>query len=452
MSVALMAVALGCGGTGTGGGNADGGAGDGGAGLDRDGDGLTDEEEGNLGTDPDNPDSDGDGLSDGDEVDLGTDPLDPDSDGDGIPDGDEVAIGTDPLDPTDDSCAGDQAAADLIKQPADIIIMIDTSGSMGGEADAVEARINDDLAGNLESAGVDYKIIMIADFPPDDGGNANDPTLCIGPPLAPQNCSNITTPKPTNGADFFHYDAHVDSRDSLVVAIDEFDDPAGDEGPTSGAGQITGGWGTLLRTDSRKFFMEISDDNANGTYDADEFDTEIKAHYAAMYPAADPLDYVFHSIIGIEANPAGGAWPATEPRRNGTCGQGAVNNGSVYQDLSIMTEGLRFPLCDNDDFDAIFSAIADDVVAGVTLPCSYTPNSTGNGSIDLDKSAVVFEPSDGSGLESLTRVPNAGACVDGGYYLDTVDFVLCPATCDRVRADDAGKVTLRVGCGDVVVD
>jgi len=67
---------------------------------DADGDGLTDEEEYNLGTDETDPDTDGDGLSDGDEVDVhGTDPLLTDTDGDGVSDGAEVVAGTDPLDP-----------------------------------------------------------------------------------------------------------------------------------------------------------------------------------------------------------------------------------------------------------------------------------------------------------------------------------------------------------------
>ena len=53
-----------------------GGGGGGGESLDSDGDGLTDAEEAELGTDPDNADSDGDLYSDYDEVELGTDPLD----------------------------------------------------------------------------------------------------------------------------------------------------------------------------------------------------------------------------------------------------------------------------------------------------------------------------------------------------------------------------------------
>lgn len=44
-------------------------------------------------------DSDGDGLSDEEERRLGTNPFDPDTDHDGYPDGLEVALGSDPLDP-----------------------------------------------------------------------------------------------------------------------------------------------------------------------------------------------------------------------------------------------------------------------------------------------------------------------------------------------------------------
>ena len=65
---------------------------------DSDGDGLTDIEEKNIGTDPHNPDTDGDGLSDGEEhFNTKTDPLDPDTDDDGLNDGKEIEIGTDPL-------------------------------------------------------------------------------------------------------------------------------------------------------------------------------------------------------------------------------------------------------------------------------------------------------------------------------------------------------------------
>ena len=72
--------------------------------VDSDGDGLSDEYELRIGTEPMNPDTDGDGLKDGEEVLIyKTDPLNPDSDYDGLKDGEEVKkYKTDPLDPDTD--------------------------------------------------------------------------------------------------------------------------------------------------------------------------------------------------------------------------------------------------------------------------------------------------------------------------------------------------------------
>ncbi|CAN5574786.1 hypothetical protein BH09CHL1_BH09CHL1_24560 [soil metagenome] len=66
--------------------------------LDTDGDGVTDVNETNAGTDLNSKDTDQDGLYDWDEPNVyGTDPLNPDTDGDGDDDGLEVYSGTDPL-------------------------------------------------------------------------------------------------------------------------------------------------------------------------------------------------------------------------------------------------------------------------------------------------------------------------------------------------------------------
>lgn len=65
--------------------------------VDTDKDGLTDEEEAALRTDPLLADTDADGLSDQEEVRVwGSDPLNKDTDGDGFEDGMEVRAGYDP--------------------------------------------------------------------------------------------------------------------------------------------------------------------------------------------------------------------------------------------------------------------------------------------------------------------------------------------------------------------
>ncbi|MCP3962159.1 MAG: hypothetical protein GY719_30315 [bacterium] len=73
---------------------------------DPDGDGLSNLEEFQAGTDLFDPDTDGDGLLDGEEGGFGTDPLLFDTDGDGLSDGLEIATGSDPLDPSSVSLAG----------------------------------------------------------------------------------------------------------------------------------------------------------------------------------------------------------------------------------------------------------------------------------------------------------------------------------------------------------
>jgi|WetSurMetagenome_2_1015567.scaffolds.fasta_scaffold68112_2 hypothetical protein len=66
--------------------------------TDSDLDGLTNDEEKKLGTDPEKSDTDNDGLLDKDEINIyKTDPLKADTDGDGKTDGYEARHRTDPL-------------------------------------------------------------------------------------------------------------------------------------------------------------------------------------------------------------------------------------------------------------------------------------------------------------------------------------------------------------------
>jgi len=62
--------------------------------TDSDNDGLSDDDEADLGTDSNNADTDGDQLDDGEELVSNGDPLRPDTDGDGLLDGVEYALGT----------------------------------------------------------------------------------------------------------------------------------------------------------------------------------------------------------------------------------------------------------------------------------------------------------------------------------------------------------------------
>lgn len=410
---------------------------------DRDGDGLPDVRETELGTDPDDTDSDDDGLTDGDEVMRGSDPLVWDTDGDGVPDGDEIFLGTDPT-MMDSACADTSAEATVVRVPVDIIITIDSSGSMDGEIDAVQRNIDDNLAAILEAGGVDYRVILIGAYP----------DICIGMPLS--GIADCARPPaaPISGERFFHYERSIASTNSFARILETYDTP-----DPNGVAPM--GWGGLLRPDATVAFMEISDDDSAMRYT--DFDTQLLALSAEHFGTAEMRDYRWHSIIGMVANdPPDAAWLPTDPVMRTNCTPGSAGFAADYQELSILTGGLRFPLCNNDSFDVIFRQIAEDVVRGAALGCSYEPTRPPGGeSPDFDRVVVVYEPGPdapgGAVPRSLRRVADLSACAGGGdYYVADLRIELCPDTCAVVEDDAAGSLAVHVACeqrcGDGTVD
>ncbi len=113
--------------------------------VDSDNDGLSDDLEDQICTDPDDADTDDDGILDGDEnldhdTDIGladneTDPCNPDTDGDGILDGTEVGLTTDDIGPdTDTDVFVPDADPNTTTDPLDSDS--DNDGESDGEEDA----------------------------------------------------------------------------------------------------------------------------------------------------------------------------------------------------------------------------------------------------------------------------------------------------------------------------
>ena len=111
--------------------------------TDTDRDGLTDDEEALLGTDPSNPDTDSDALADGDEVRRGTDPNNQYSDDDSLSDGDEVLeYDTDPLmDDTDGD--GYDDGYEIFRMASDPLVF-DTDADGDGLLSTAEFRFGTD--------------------------------------------------------------------------------------------------------------------------------------------------------------------------------------------------------------------------------------------------------------------------------------------------------------------
>jgi hypothetical protein len=124
--------------------------------TDSDSDGLSDDREAVLGTDPHNPDSDADGLNDGDEVARKTNPLLVDSDGEGLKDGDEVNLyRTNPLVKDTDKDALSDKVEVIFKHTDPLNPDTDGDGlSDGREAGATGLGTNP-LEADTDGGGVD---------------------------------------------------------------------------------------------------------------------------------------------------------------------------------------------------------------------------------------------------------------------------------------------------------
>lgn len=118
-------------------------------------------------------DSDGDGLSDEQETALGTDPTKDDTDDDGVSDLAEVSYGSDPLDDTDTIPADDfyvvlpyvpddevlrTLTFDTAIQKADILFLLDLSGSMSGEMSNIKNNLAGTIVPGIEAAIPDAAI------------------------------------------------------------------------------------------------------------------------------------------------------------------------------------------------------------------------------------------------------------------------------------------------------
>lgn len=360
------------------------------------------------------------------------------------------------LDP-DSACAAQSAAATLAKKPVDIIILIDNSGSMTAEITGVEKNINQNFAQIIESSGIDYRVILIAR----QGSATNGQSICIEAPLSGIPAGGCATPpaQPVdNPPKFYHYNVEVASRDSICKAINGFTKPDLD-------GKAPNGWQEWLRPDSYKTFIEITDDGVgcslNGTSYQDSnsvnggtaaaalMDQSILALSPMHFGTAQERNYAWYSIVAMSYNdPPTKPWDPADPITTGECPT-AANPGTGWQALSVLTNALRFPICDTTSYDVVFQAIANGVIAGSKVACDFpVPPPPMGQMVDLNTVEVQYTPAGMGAATNLKKVADLASCAADSFYLDVVakQVYLCPETCTVVQKDDAAKIDVLFAC------
>lgn len=330
-----------------------------------------------------------------------------------------------------ESCVSQSQEATLKKKPVDVIFVIDNSGSMANEIKAVQDNINKSFADIIGNSGLDYRVIMISAH-----GASSNYRICVSSPLSGTTCSPIPA-QPALTDKFKQYSVTIGSKDSLSRALATY-------AAQDGFKLAPGGWSQWLRSAAAKVFVEITDDNQSGL-SAAQFDASLLALPGGQFGTAAKRNYVFHSIIGVAAKAvATAAYEPNEPIVGGKCNT-AVNTGSVYQDLSKLTGGLRFPVCASTGYDAVFKRIADGIVEGTAIECEFAipPNP----SIDRTTLQVEYTPGGGGAKQVFDLAKTQAACAADRVYIEGDTVHLCPAACTTVQGDPGAKLGVLWGCG-----
>jgi hypothetical protein len=353
---------------------------------------------------------------------VNTSPAAPlDSDDDGLLDSTELAIGTDPNSP-DSPCVTEVYTAGLQSRPIDIIFVIDNSGSMREEIEAIEANINANFAAIMDAAQIDYRVIMVTQH---GEGNAFDAAVCISAPLSGTSCAPIPD-SPVESNRFFHFDTKISSDDSFSKILSTYS-----------------GWSSWLRDDAFKVFIGFSDDNS--AMNPERFEASLLALEPPQFGVPGGRNYVWHSVVGLwPREPSDSAYGPNEALQNFVC-QTAENSGDAYQKLSIVTGGLRYPVCNTDTYDAIFRAAAVEIIDDATISCSLRRLSAPDG-FGVDDSRTALELTAGGTTRTITRVNAMGDCVSNGFYITDYSLELCPTLCAQVEGLDSGTLRAVASC------
>lgn len=284
-----------------------------------------------------------------------------------------------------EECASATVEATSTVRPVDIVWVIDSSGSMGNEAERVQAHMND-FAARILAEGIDPRVVVIT------------------------SSEYVRVPDPL-GSDATHFrfiDDHVGSNAPLEKLIEHY-----------------AAYADFLRPEAVTHFVAVTDDESD--LPADGFDSTMSAHF--MRP------YTFHAIAS--------------PDVMGHECDGAAAVGRQYYDLAGRTGGQRISICTDDwtaVFDTLVTAIVEAAPLPCNFALPDPPDGM---TLDPRRVNVIYTASDGTSqaLRYVGGADSCGA--SGWYYDDPTapsEIRLCEGTCAIVGADTMGRIDVALGC------
>jgi hypothetical protein len=315
--------------------------------------------------------------------------------------------GTKPVTPDDgeNKCAGIRQDAPPASGGVDVIILIDTSGSMLHAITQVQMNMAK-FVQDFEGSAADTRVVVIT---------ADDPAA--GTPVA-------------NDADRYRFiPSEVDSQVLFAVALAQF--PA---------------YQDFLRAGAATQFVMITDDQDQIPPAQFKSDMEgLLGHGFTQHAIAS------EDVMGLPCISEAQLWnPLCVAPIPSVCA--AIAIGKAYYDLADITNGEKLSIC-KADWAPVFEQLRAAVIEAVPLPCSYPLADASNPTFDAEKVAVVYTPS-GSDDTEFPRATGSEQCGDKNawYYDDPAtpaSIQLCPSACSTVAA--GGTLEIAFGCKPIFV-
>ena len=322
----------------------------------------------------------------------------------------------------DASCASVSSEAKAQLQPADIVIAVDTSGSMNDEIAQVQTNLNK-FAQIITASGIDVHVVLIADA-----------SMCIPAPLGTGSCNGADEKLPS----YRHVVQTVNSSDALQIILSSYPN-----------------WKDSLRPNATKTFAVVSDDDSSMS----------AAAFSSGLLALDPQfqGFKFDAIVSFESPEACtftcffncAACTNKCCNKAQLCTPISADEGKVYKQLVQQTGGVIGDLC-IQNFDPVFQDMAKAVVTEAKISCEYEIPIPPDGQT-IDSKLINVKHTSSSGTQNtIYNVPNGemGCGMTGGWYFDNpatpTKIVVCNNTCNALQSDMGGKVEVLFGCATEV--
>jgi hypothetical protein len=297
-----------------------------------------------------------------------------------------------------------QKAEKRLGGKADIIWVLDNSGSMLTESQGVQNNMNT-FSQFITSTGIDAHVVVVSTTAP-LFGLVPPYGVCITPPLG----SGKACPDDTNPPLFTHIMQEVDSHNALEQLMKTFPQ-----------------WQSVIRPDATKTFVVVTDDQANPAPTTADFTTFFNQQFQG---STWRFSGVFCQTLG-SANCSGA--------------------GTVYTELVNQTGGVWSDM-GNPDWSGVFKQLGDAVVADARpVDCEWKiPPPPDGKQFDPEQVNVRYTPTSGT-TQPIYGVAQS-ECTDkflGWHYDDPATptrIIACPTTCPVIQGDVNAQVDVLFGC------